>query len=120
MCLSSSRYADRFAASAYADDEPVGVFVSEDDLDAVWVPERLFFRLKAVAEGYELHLLPLLGGREPMTLNADQMHNLLDELDFLRALLTADQLIAEQVERLSLYLSALLRHPGASVTVEGG
>lgn len=65
--LGHERYADRFDASTYADYEPVGVFTSTDDPNAVWLPERLFHRLVAVGRGYDLHLMPRLGGSEPVT-----------------------------------------------------
>lgn len=114
------RYADRFNARTYTHDEPVGVFQQADDPDGVWVAERLFYRLVDVARGYELHLLPLLGGREPVTLNRQQVENLRDELALLRALLTADPLVAASVTELDGYLARLLGRPDATVTVEGG
>jgi hypothetical protein len=115
------RYKDRFDASAYADDEPVGVFVHADDPDAVWVPERLFWRLVFVGRAYSLHLLPLLGGHESVTLNRAQVENLLDEVAFVAALLSADPLVAEQATRLDQYLRQVLAaHPDEAVTVEGG
>lgn len=116
-----SRYADRFDAATYAGDEPVGVFVSEDDPDAVWVPERLFERLSFVGRAYSLHLLPLLGGHEPVTLQCAQIENLLDEVAFVATLLDADPLVTEQAGRLDLYLRRVLSSgPHAVVTVEGG
>lgn len=53
MNVGPVRYSDRFQASTYVDDEPVGVFMEVDDPEAIWVPERLFGRLTAVARAYD-------------------------------------------------------------------
>lgn len=114
-------YEDRFDPSVYAGDEPVGVFVRHDDPDAVWVPERLFWRLVFVGRAYSLHLLPLLGGHDPVTLNRAQVENLLDEVAFVADLLSADPLVAAHATRLNSYLRRVIAtSPEAVVTVEGG
>lgn len=121
MTGAGGRYADRFEAGTYVDDPPVGVFVQQDDPEAVWVPERLFARLACVARGYSLHLLPLLGGHEPVTLNKQQVVNLLDELAFVAEVVPGDVLVTEQVSKLRRYLlRALTGVPELTVTVEGG
>jgi len=121
MDLAHIRYADRFNAAAYADDEPVAFFVADDDPDALWVPERLFQRFVYVARAYSLHLLPLLGGHEPVTLQRAQIETLLDEVGFVGALLATDPLVAAQATRLHGYLrDALTSGPDVAVTVEGG
>jgi hypothetical protein len=119
----SSQYEDRFDANRYAQDEPVGVFVGADDPDAVWVPERLFHRLVAVAQCYELHLLLLLGGADPVQLNRQQIEVLLEELAHVAECLPNDQLVREQASRLGRYLRSVLARPDSisiSVTVAGG
>ena len=114
------RYTDRFDAARYQYDEPVGVFTSADDAQAVWVPERLFLRLADTARAYELHLLPLLGGTEPIRLNTVQVQTLVDEFDFVAALLRDDPLVVEQVARLNRYLRRVAASdPDSQVTVEG-
>ncbi|MDQ3422670.1 MAG: hypothetical protein M3510_04630 [Actinomycetota bacterium] len=113
------RYADRFDLRTYTDDEPVGVFQRPDDQDAVWLPERLFHRLVAVGSGYDLHLLPLLGGPEPVVLNRQQIQNLRDELALVRAVLAVDPLVTANVTELDDYLLGTLGRPDATVTVEG-
>ncbi len=95
MSVGPGRYSDRFQASTYVDDEPVGVFTEVDDPEGIWVPERLFGRLTAVARAYDLHLLPMLGGHEPVTLNRQQVQTVLDELDLVRAIVAGDALATE-------------------------
>lgn len=120
MTAPGRRYDVRFDASEYAEDEPVGVFAHPDDPDAVWVPERLFWRLVFVARGYSLHTLPLLGGPEPVVLNALQVESLLDEVAFVAALLDDDPLVVDLATRLNAYLRRVLAAgPDATVTIEG-
>lgn len=83
------------------------------------MPERLFWRLVFVGRAYSLHLLPLLGGHEPVTLNRAQVENLLDELTFVAKVLAADGLATEQA-RLHHYLRHVLAaEANVMVTVEG-
>lgn len=78
--------ADRFDAQTYADDEPVRVFRPDrygSDDEGVWIPERLWHRLRNIGAAYQLHLLPLLDGTEdPVFLNSVQVERLLQELRF--------------------------------------
>src|SRR4051812_30000424 len=121
MSTPRGRYEDRFDATAYADDEPVGVFANAENPDAVWVPERLFDRFVFTGRAYSLHLLPLLGGHDPVLLNRAQVENLLDEVAFVADMLAADPLVAAQAEHLDRYLRHVLSvNPEATVTVEGG
>jgi hypothetical protein len=115
-----SRFEDRFDASTYADDEPVGIFQHPGDADALWVPEQLLWRLVFVARAYSLHMLPLLGGPEPVTLNRLQMENLLDEVAFIGDLLRADPLLSDLTSRMGRYLRHILSTSSEpAVTIEG-
>lgn len=79
------RFEDRFDPKRYADDPPVRVFLVEGVVgdDELWLSERLWRRIVAIASAYELHLLPVLGwSDEPRFLNAQQFLGLLDELEF--------------------------------------
>ncbi len=84
-------FADRLRADSFVNDPVVGIYGSDPaEGSAAWVPERLFARLALVARAYELRVLPLLGGSEPLTLNREMIESLIDELDFLQARLCAD------------------------------
>lgn len=79
----TDRFDDRLDAATYEDDEVVGVFESDPgESDSLWLSERLFCRLTAVANGYELHTPPMLGGSDPVRLNQQRCQSLLDELAF--------------------------------------
>ena len=68
----SCEFADRFLDPTYANNEPVQLFVP-GGADR-WVPERLWWRLVALATAYEVHLLPHLPGTtEAQFLNAQQV-----------------------------------------------
>jgi hypothetical protein len=75
-----NRYADRLDPGTYAED-PI-VWVGRDTLDGLSVPERVFWRLAAVAKAYDLHLLPLLGESEPIELAKPMAETLIDEVSF--------------------------------------
>jgi hypothetical protein len=78
--VTPDRFADRLAAT-YEHDEGVGLFEADPtEHDSVWLSERLFRRLTAVASAYELHTLPMLGGSALVRLNQQGCHSLLDEL----------------------------------------
>lgn len=78
------RFADRLDPATYENDDGlVGVFESDPgEEDSLWISERLFHRLTAVAAGYEMHTLPMLGGSDPIRLNGQRCQSLLDELAF--------------------------------------
>jgi hypothetical protein len=109
--VGADRFADRFDPASYADDPVLGVFESQpDDADALWLSERLFWRLTRVASAYELHTLPLLGGTEPISLNRLQCEGLLDEIAFVAERLN-DRLAIEIAQRISAYLAVRTRQP---------
>ncbi len=96
-------FADRFRDETYADDEPVHVFRADQYGSAdqgLWVPERLWARLRLVAAAYELRLLPILDGTsDPVFLNAVQVSTLLEELRFIGQILS-DPLVESLVRAL--------------------
>ncbi len=71
------RYEDRLDPATYADDPVVGWFSGDPPAER-WVPERLVDRLRALGSACELHLLPLLPGSVPLSLNGVQVRNLVD------------------------------------------
>ncbi|MFN0090482.1 MAG: hypothetical protein ACKVWR_09495 [Acidimicrobiales bacterium] len=92
--------------------------ISTDPLtdQGLWVPERLWARLRLVAGAYELRLLPILDGTsDPVFLNAVQVSTLLEELRFIGQILS-DPLVDPLVEALvrALVDLAAERSQGAS------
>lgn len=85
MATNESRFADRLETATYGDDPLVGWF-SADPPAEVWVPERLVDRLRLLGAAYELHLLPLLPGCEPIDLRRPQVTHLIEEIDWVAAL----------------------------------
>lgn len=113
-----NRYADRLYAATYEDDPPVGVY-RDDPNGGVWVPERLFLRITSVARGYSMHLLPLLGGPEPVELTPPMIEEFLDEVAFVADRLN-DELVMAWAEVLSAYAAEALRQVGGGrLVVEG-
>jgi hypothetical protein len=93
--MAADRFADRLTEQTYVDDEPVGVFEADpSEQVALWISERLFHRLVLIARAYELHVLPMLGGTERITLGRAQCESLLDELEFVIAQLNDDLALA--------------------------
>jgi hypothetical protein len=86
----------------------------------VWLSVRLFRRLTSTASGYELHVLPPLGGREPVRLMKPQVEALLDEVVFVGDRLN-DKVARTTAGTLIDYLVTQLGHgdPELVVTVEG-
>lgn len=68
---------DRLDPATYADDEPVHVFRCDQygaNDGGLWMPERVWHRLRCLGLAYELHLLPLLDGTtDPVFLSANQV-----------------------------------------------
>jgi hypothetical protein len=119
--VASEAYADRLQPETYADDEVVGVFrTAHSEADAVWLSVRLFRRLTSTASGYELHVLPQLGGRELVRLMKPQVEALLDEVVFVGDRLN-DKVARTTAGTLIDYLVTQLGHgdPELVVTVEG-
>lgn len=85
MATNESRFADRLESGTYGDDPLVGWFSADPPAEA-WVPERLVERLRLLGAAYELHLLPLLPGGEPIGLRGSQVTNLIEEIDWVAAL----------------------------------
>lgn len=98
--MTQDRFADRFDPTTYTDEEPVHLWLVEStDADEIWVPEVLWHRLRMVATGYQLHLLPVLdGSTDPVFLNAPQCDALIDEVDFV-ATLVDDALLMDVLSR---------------------
>ncbi len=74
---------DRFNEATYANDPKVGIFVGEPRKE-IWIPERLFDRMRLIAAAYGLHILPLLDGTaDILSLDYRQVAVLRDELTFI-------------------------------------
>jgi hypothetical protein len=104
-------YADRFDDASYADDVLIRVVrVDRYDLergDELWIPERLWDRIRCLGMAYELHLTPLFdGSTDPVFLNKVQVVQLDRELAFLAHALN-DPLLASWIDK----LVTLLRRP---------
>jgi len=66
----------------------------------LWVPERLWRRIRYIGQAYELHLMPLLdGSTDPVFLNRTQVVQFESEL-VLIAELVDDPLLASWLSRL--------------------
>jgi hypothetical protein len=109
-------YSDRFEASNYDDDPVVGVYLDDPDDGAVF-SERLFLRMVSIGKAYELHLLPLLGGPDPVTLNSTQLETLAAELQLVREV-SRDGLLLETVSRFEGAVEKA-RRMKAVLTIEG-
>jgi hypothetical protein len=119
--MSHEHFADRLTADRYADDEPVGIFETDpSEPNALWISDRLFGRLVLVARAYELHVLPMLGGTERITLGREQCESFLDELEFVAERLH-DELAVTTAQSIADYLTGRIRssHGDVRVSVEG-
>jgi hypothetical protein len=86
MAAMCSAFDDRFETDRYRDDEPVHLFrvdrYGPADEQELWIPERIWHRLRLVGAAYELRLIPILdGSTDPLFLS--QTSELLDELGFI-------------------------------------
>jgi hypothetical protein len=119
--VSNDRFADRLDAKRFADDPIVEMHEhGPADADALCISERLFARLAAVATGYELHTLPMLGGADPVTLNRTRCASLLAEVVFVAERLN-DPLIHEVAQAVQDYITRRTNNPlwDGGITVEG-
>ena len=114
----ADNYADRLDVSRYTND-PIVALYQDTPADSFDVPERVFWRLVYAAKAYELHLLPLLGGVEPVSLSAPMIQTLLSELRFVGERLN-DPVTDHWVSRLLPVVQAALWTRGdARLIVEG-
>ena len=115
----SDEYDDRFLVSTYAEDESIHIFVP-GGADR-WIPERLWRRLVALGQAYELHVLPLLAATtEPRFVNAQQVTTLYDEVLFLTRIVT-DAVVVEMITDLRPLLDeAQNRRVEDALGFEGG
>ena len=122
MIVTLDRFDDRLDPATYSDDDgTVGVFESDpSEGDSLWISERLFRRLTAVASGYELHTLPMLGGSVPVRLNGQRCQSLLDELAFVLERLN-DPIACTTAQSILDYIAIRVRRPSwnGEVTFEG-
>ena len=96
----TSEWIDRFDGSRYEGDAPVHVYRCDQygpNDEGVWLPERIWDRLRWLGSAYELHLLPLLdGSTDPVFLNPVQVDQLVQELRFVGNVVD-DQIVEAQV-----------------------
>jgi len=97
-------YGDRFDAATYADDVRIRIFrvdrYGRSEHDELWMPERLWNRIRSIGQGYELHLTPLFdGSTDPVFLNGTQVVELEHELTFI-ARVVDDSVVSSWVELL--------------------
>ncbi len=113
------RFADRFDARGYADDEPIGIGLSSEAVDdRLFVPTPIFDRLLAVGSAYRLHVLGArLQRGQLILLNAVQCEGLLDELAWIGEVL-ADPLVAELIPRIEHLAAACARSPDEHLLVD--
>jgi hypothetical protein len=116
----SSEWNDRFDPSKYDDDEPVHLFRCDQygpNDGGLWIPERIWHRLRWLGLSYELHLLPLLdGSTDPVYLNPTQVGQLLQEFRFVGQIV--DDPVVESTVQAIIALSAE-RSDGASKDMVG-
>jgi hypothetical protein len=89
------------SAETYSKDEPVGAGLSSEAPDewGLWIPERLFDRMRFLAKAYELHLLPVLDPYGKNELTRLQAEALVGELAFISHVV-GDDLLASYIGRL--------------------
>ena len=100
--MTAGRYGDRLDATRYRHDEPVAAGpVAAKPKYAGWVsiPERLFARMKYLADAYELHVLPGIETYGENVLNRERAGTLIEELEFL-ATVVNDPLLLPHIEAL--------------------
>ena len=116
--LAVNDYGDRLDPATYVDD-PIVVVYRAEPAGGLDVPERVFWRLTHVAMAYQLHLLPLLGGSDPVPLNKQMIQMLIDELNFIADRLN-DPVAEIWIPRiLEAAQSALWQRGDAQLTIEG-
>lgn len=116
-----SPFADRFRAETYGRDETVDIGLAPAGGAPDWqtkLPERLFGRLRALASGYELHLLPLLDAVDETRLNALQCAVLADECDLLSRVVN-DPLLQQALGELQRLARRCAARPGLELVVDG-
>ena len=124
-----STYSDRLLSTTYAADEPYGIAVAlpghtptwnEEAADrVVWLPERVFRRLVAMGQAYELHVLSLLVGVDAMRVNHLQATVLLEELQFIIELVN-DSTVRDACERIGRVAQTCIAGAGGlDLVIEG-
>lgn len=110
---------ERLKWELYRDDEPVGIGARGTEPDGwVYVPERLFARLVALGQAYELHLLPVIEVYGETTLTSAQCATLGEELLFLRQV-TNDEALHRVVEILIPLVELTARQRKQAIIVAG-
>jgi hypothetical protein len=109
--VTSEQFSARFDPDEYSDDELIHFWIVDPaEGDEKWVPERLWYRLSNLGRAYETHLLPLIPGRtDSMTLNGQQVNNLIDEIEFLVAIVNDSQIRGLADDLLPLFGEASTR-----------
>jgi|GEM_PF-5879972 len=95
-------YANRLSTERFVDDPPVHIYRCDRTGPAtndLWMPERIWHRLRMMGAAYEMRLLPLLdGSTDPIFLNEAQCTGLEAEVRFI-AELVADPLVEDLVRK---------------------
>jgi hypothetical protein len=128
MSDGNNDYKARLSAAYFSSDEPIAVVLvpsgesvnwqTEPD-GAIWIPERLFSRLKHLAAAYELHLLTTVDLTSATRFNHLQCQCISAELDFLGTI-TCDPLIADLIARIRPSIERCAREAGKlEAVIEG-
>lgn len=108
---------DRFDGTRYLDDEPVRVAGAASE----WlVPESIFCRAQAIAQAYQLHMLPVVDTHGTTHLTRAQCDGLAEEVALIRAV-TIDPLLEQHLCHVEAILRACAVSPvsDAAVVIEG-
>ena len=121
--MNTGRYVDRMDAERYKHDEPVsaGLLARKPKYDGwVSIPERLFVRMKYLADAYELHVLPGLETHGDNVLNRERAETLIEELEYLGTVVN-DPLLLPHIAALRDAALECTRSPfpGSQLGVEG-
>jgi hypothetical protein len=106
--VTNEQFSARFDPVEYSEDEPIHFWILGQHEDSgKWVPERLWYRLSNIGRAYETHVLQSINVElDSMTLNEQQVKNLIDEVEFLKTVVN-DALISELViDLLPLFVEA--------------
>jgi hypothetical protein len=120
LMLMAADFEDRFDDATYADDVPIHIFRADrykSDGDELWIPERLWHRIRYLGQAYDLHLTPLFdGSTDPVFLNGVQAVQLDSELQFISRTIN-DPVLSSWIDK----LVTMLRRPtqGASKDAVG-
>ena len=107
--MTGTTFGDRFEPSAHDHDNPDALWLDGTEPEAATtVPPFVFGRLTGIGSTYELHYLGSLAYDQQSRLNPTQAEALLDEIDFVLALVN-DPLLRSAIDPVRETVTACIR-----------